>query len=113
MASWPAQSETLFAKRDAADRPADKRTRIVNLVAKYPNVSAAEAAEILKHIRTARYVEIERLASDETVRAQLQHFFANHRDQLRFGPIEIVTAIALVVAFLAICWLLWNSIGGA
>jgi hypothetical protein len=110
MAGWPAHVESQVMKRAAA-KSSDEHFR--SLLERYPNVSGSEAAEILKHVRKMRYGEMEELAADETVRRQLDHFLRTYRDRLRKSPTEIVTIVALIVAFLAICWVLWHPIGGA
>ena len=109
MQGWTAHVEHEVMKRGAVNPPAD---RPLSLLSRYPSVSGAEAAEILRYLRRIRYVEMERLASDEAVRRQLDRFLRTHKEDLRYSPAEIVTVIALVVAFLAICWVLWHPIGG-
>jgi hypothetical protein len=110
MAGWPAHIENQVLKREAA---ASSASRFRSLLERYPQVSGSEAAEILKNVRKMRYVEMDQMAADEAVRRQLDRFLRTHKEELRYSPTEIVTIISLVVAFLAICWVLWHSIGGA
>jgi hypothetical protein len=110
MAGWPAHIENEVLKREVAAASAD---RFRTLLERYPDVSGSEAAEILRHVRKMRYVEMEQLAADEAVRRQLDRFLRTYKEELRYSPAEIVTVIALVIAFLAICWVLWHPIGGA
>ena len=84
--------------------------RILEIVSRYPHVSGAEAAEIVNFLKRARYIEINQLTSDESVRQQLDIFMKGHRHQLSLEPATIVTAFALIPLFVAICWLLWRSI---
>jgi hypothetical protein len=109
MPGWPAHVEHQVMKQEAAASAAD---RALSLLARYPNVSGAEASEILSYLRRMRYVEMERLASDQTVRRQLDVFLRAHKEEFRYAFIEIVTFVALIVAFLAICWVLWHPVGG-
>jgi hypothetical protein len=113
MAGWPAHIEHQVLKTAAAaELSIAASDRVRTLLARYPNVSGTEAKEILKYVKRARVVDIQRLAHDETLRRQFEHFVRNHRTQLRYSAAEIVTVIGLVIAFLAICWLLWHPIGG-
>lgn len=89
----------------------DPPEQVGAMLARYPNVSCAEAAEIAAFLRTARYLDVERMRSDSTVRRQLDLFVRHHRHALKASAVEIVSAIALVVGFLSICWLLWHSLG--
>lgn len=85
--------------------------RILEIVSRYPHVSGAEAAEVVNFLRRARYIEINQLTSDESVRRQLDRFMKGHRHELRLAPATLVMAFALVPIFVAICWLLWQPIG--
>lgn len=85
---------------------AHPRERIVRLIAKYPHISGAEAAEIMRHLRNARYVEIARLTSDESVRSQLDHFIRNHKHEIQGSAFDWIAAIALAIGFIATLWLL-------
>ena len=82
--------------------------RVAHLTARYPNVSASEAAEILQFVRTARYAELGMLASDEGLRPQLDQFIKNHKHELRWSMTDWAVLIVLLIAFLAVCWLLWS-----
>ena len=84
--------------------------RIAQLTARYPNVSASEAAEILQFVRTARYAEVGLLASDESLRRQLDHFIRNHKHALRWSMIDWAVVIGLLIIFLAVCGLLWTPL---
>lgn len=84
--------------------------RVAQLTARYPNVSASEAAEILQFVRTARYAEVGLLASDESLRRQLDHFIRNHKHELRWSMTDWAVAIGLLIAFLAVSWLLWSPL---
>ena len=87
---------------------AHPRERIVQLIAQYPHISGAEAAEILRYLRNARYVEIARLTSDESVRSQLDRFIRNHKHEIQGSAFDWIAATALAVGFIASLWLLWS-----
>jgi hypothetical protein len=94
----------------SAEQPMDS-DRVARLVGHYPNVSAPEAAEILRFMRTARYVEIVRLTSDDRLRRQLDRFIADHRHRLRWSTADWVVLAALVPTILAVLLLVWNPFG--
>jgi hypothetical protein len=87
---------------------AHPRDRIVQLIAQYPHISGAEAAEIMRYLRSARYAEIARLTSDESVRNQLDHFIRTHKHEIQGSAIDWIAAIALAIGFIASLWLLWS-----
>jgi hypothetical protein len=35
---------------------------------------------------------------------------ADHKKEMRLGSSEVVTVVEAVVAFLALCWLVWEAI---
>ena len=114
MAGWPAHIEQQVLKRAAA---ADMRLaaayRALTLLARYPDISGAEADEILSYVKRASATDIRLIADDEPMRRQFERFVGSHSRQLRYSAVEVVTGIGVVVAFFAICWLLWQSIGGS
>jgi hypothetical protein len=83
------------------------RARIVSLVSRYPEISGAEASEIIRFIRTARYSEIASLTADESVRKQLDHFIRTHNHEFRWSAGEWIAPIALLIGIVGSAWLLW------
>lgn len=88
----------------------DGNGRILELLASYPHVSTSEAREILQYLKRAKYVEIESLRSDASVRHQLDTFIRANSHELAFSATELVIVLCLVVAFLSTCWLLWQAV---
>lgn len=108
--------EIRFEPRSASDaipRYADER--IVHLLTIHPNISHAEEREILTFLKSARYLDIALLKADRTVQRQLDLFIRAHNRTLGSSAPEIVAIACMVIAFLAVCWLLWQAtmIGGA
>lgn len=99
------------SRQEAAFAAASASTRIIDLLARYPHVSGAEAAEIADYLKKARYVEVERIRTDDSLRDQLDLFISKHRHALRPSAVDIVSMVAITIAFLAICWLLAQSVG--
>jgi hypothetical protein len=100
----PRRRADLRSGNDTAE--AHPRERMAQLIARYPDISGAEAAEIMRYLRSARYVEIARLTSDETVRSQLDLFIRNHKHEIQGSAFDWIAAIALAIAFIATLWLL-------
>ena len=94
--------------RSIGTQRCNDRQRIDRLLARYPDVSESEGAEILRFVRAARYVEIARLTSDESLSPQLDHFIRNHRHQLHWSSSDWLMPIVLLIALFAACWLLWG-----
>lgn len=84
-----------------------KSERIDRLLARYPNISGSEAAEILRFVRSARSAEIARLACDEPLRRQLDQVIRNHKHELHWSSSDWVIPIALLIGSFMACWLLW------
>lgn len=89
------------------DLQASPRERVVRFIARYPDISGAEASEIIRFIRTARYSEIALLTADETVRRQLDHFIRTHSHELHWSPINWIAPVALIAGVVASAWLVW------
>lgn len=85
--------------------------RIADILSRYPQISGIEAAEVVKFLKRARYVDTNQLTSDPSVQRQLDIFIKGHRHEFRLNPTSVVTAIALVPMCVAVVWLLWRSIG--
>ena len=95
--------------------PSDADERILHLLKLYPNISGAEEREILTFLKNARYLDIALLKADRTVKRQLDLFIRANTRTLGFSAPEIVAVACMVIAFLTICWLVWQAtmIGGA
>lgn len=114
MSVWPAHLENQVLKNVAAAQARlASADRVRSLFARYPDISASQTGEILNHLRHARYVEMQLLASDESLRRQLEIFLKAHKRQLRYSAGDVITIAALVLAFFAFCWLLWQAIASA
>ena len=95
--------------------PRNTNERIFHLLKLYPNISRAGEFEILTFLKNARYLDIALLKADRTVQRQLDLFIRTHTRSLSFSAPEVVAIACMVIAFLAICWLVWQAtmIGGA
>lgn len=95
----------------ANSQPRSRRDRITHLIARYPDLSHAEADEITRFIKSARYVEIGHLTADESIRRNLEAFFRSHKSDLRTTRMEWLVGATLMAAFLVLSWLVWQLIG--
>jgi hypothetical protein len=86
------------------------RQQTAELLDRYPDISEAERAEIVSFMRTGRHIDIGLLTSNDALRPKIDAFMADHKKEMRLGSSEIVTVVAAVVAFLALCWLVWEAI---
>jgi hypothetical protein len=75
------------------------RPRIEQLLRNYPDVSPAEAAEILHFDRKAPFLEKGRISMDDELRPRLERFRADHASDYRMSLRDWLT-VALVVAAL-------------
>ena len=96
---------------DANSQPPSRRDRITHLIARYPDLSHAEADEITRFIKSARYVEIGHLTANESIRRNLEAFFRSHKTDLRMSRTEWLVGATYMAAFLVLCWLVWQLIG--
>jgi hypothetical protein len=89
------------------------RQQAADLLARYPDVSEAEAKQILAFLRHGRHLDVGMLTADERLKPQLDLFTADHAKHLRVGVIEGATVVGAIVGFLALCWLVWEAVGPA
>ena len=89
------------------------RLHVADLLARYPNISERESAQILSFLRTGRHLDIGLLTSNTQLRPQLDSFMAEHRKELSLGFSEIAILVSGITALLAACWLVWSTFGPA
>lgn len=94
----------------AIDRSAlageDRHSRVVRILERYPYISSRESGEVLRYVRRARTLDLARLRADHSIERQLDQFMVSHQPALRLTSTEVITMAALLIAFLASCWLL-------
>ena len=83
------------------------RDRIAELLARYPDISPAHVREIIEFLRTGRHLDIGLLTSNEALGPKLDAFMHDHRRHFRLAFRESALAVALIGAFLLLCWLIW------
>lgn len=86
------------------------REEVADLLYRYPHVSEEEAKLILGFLRKGRHLDIGILTGDEMLKPQLDRFMTDHKKQLGVGFFEGSAVITAIVGFLAICWLVWETV---
>ena len=84
--------------------------RIVQLLRRYPYISGVEASEIIAFLRTGRYRDVRQLAADKSIHRQLDDFVHGRRRELN-DMANPITAIGLILLFLAGLWAVWQPLG--
>ena len=84
------------------------RARIEQLLRKYPDLSPAEAAEILHFDRKGPFLDRGRISMDDGLRSSLERFRADHASSYRFGLRDYLIAAMLFAALLGTLASLWN-----
>ncbi len=77
--------------------------RIAALLSRYPNVGSSEIDEMVEFIRTARPVEIARLATIDSIGSQFDRFMRDHHHRLAPSPSQSAAiAVAILLLLLAL-----------
>jgi hypothetical protein len=96
---------------DYANAPALTREEAADLISRYPQVSNTEGKAILKFLRNGRHLDVGILTADEKLKPQLDSFMREHASHFRIRVGEGAAVVASILAFLVICWLLWEVAG--
>ena len=100
-------NDILAAERELGRQSA--RARAKALLTAYPNIDAAETAEIADFLRTGPVLEVGLLSSDEELRPKLLAFQAEHEGRFALRAKDYLV-VALITAVLAVvCFLLWDA----
>lgn len=86
------------------------REEVADLLCRYPHVSDGEAKLILRFLRKGRHLDVGILTGDEMLKPQLDRFMTDHKKQLGVGFFEGSAVVTAIVGFLAICWLVWETV---
>jgi hypothetical protein len=86
------------------------RQQTADLLRRYPQVSDAEAKQIVTFLREGRHLDVGMLTGDEALKPHLDRFMADHAKHFRLSVGEAAGVTAAIVAFLGFCWLIWELI---
>ena len=85
------------------------RDRIAGLLSRYPALDAIERDELIAFIKTGPAVDRGMLKGDPATAAAIRRVEADHPEQFRLGlGRQLFVAAAIILPFLAICWLAWE-----
>lgn len=100
-------NDTVEAERELGGKNA--RARVKVLLHAYPNIDAAETAEIADFLRTGPVLEVGLLSSDEELRPKLLAFQAEHEGRFALRAKDYLVVALISVALAVICFLLWDA----
>ena len=86
------------------------RQEVADLLHRYPQVSDAEAREVVTFLRNGRHLDVGLLTGDERLKPHLDRFMADHARHFRLSVGEATGVTAAILAFLGLCWLIWELI---
>lgn len=89
------------------------RQNTAELLERYPEISKKEVKQILHFLRNGRHLDVGLLTADERLSHKLDAFMSVHGKELRVGFTETAAVIGGIVAFLTVCWLVWEAVGPA
>ena len=98
-----------FPAKIAAAEGTDRRKQINELLQAYPAISEAERRSIVTFLREGPILEVGLLSAIDGAGPRLAAFRRDHARELGLRPIDWLRLALLVVAFLALCALLWDS----
>lgn len=88
---------------------ATSREQVADLLERYPHLSQQEVRQILSFLQTARHLDVGLLTASDRLKPKLDAFMNDHRAHFRVGLGEAAGVIAVIVAVLAILWLVWEA----
>ena len=90
-----------------------RRSRVEDLLRRYPDVDAGETAEIIRFLEKGPPLEVALMTTVDDVKVKLCRFRADHAKHFALGPGHYLAVAAIVIALLARLTLLWDSGLGA
>lgn len=88
---------------------ASLRERIAGLLNRYPALDPSERTELIAFLKSGPAIDRGMLKGDPTHAAAIRRVEADHPEQFRLGIArQLFVAAAIVLPFLAICWLAWE-----
>ncbi|TFI60092.1 hypothetical protein E2493_02270 [Sphingomonas parva] len=87
----------------------DRRVHIESLLRRYPDVTPAEDAEILRFLKKGPAAEAWLVTSHADLQPHLRRFHADHSDHFSLGTKEYLVVAALVLIIVLACTLLGDA----
>ena len=82
--------------------------RIKSIVARYPNTTADDNADVLLFLRSGPMLDRALLSGVADMQPQLARFEADHRSYLALGPRQYFVAAMILIAVFIAGHLLWD-----
>ena len=86
-----------------------QRDRIEELLSKYPNIDAAETAEILHFIKKGHPLDVGLMTTVDSLKKPLEAFRRDHASHFKLGLKEYVTVAVILIALVTMCVFLSDS----
>ncbi|TFI58592.1 hypothetical protein E2493_09210 [Sphingomonas parva] len=83
--------------------------RVESLLRRYPNVSADEATEIARFLKSGRSLEVGLVTANEELEAQLALFREDHGSDVALSTKDWLIILALLGIVAVTCLLLWDA----
>lgn len=99
--------DTTFKRSPAVD-PA-RLEHIRNLLSRYPKISDAETAEIVRYLKKGPPLDTALLSTVESIKLQLARFREDHRRHFALGVREYVITALVLAVLVAMAVLLWDA----
>lgn len=86
-----------------------QREQVEDLLTRYPDITPDEVAEIIRFIKKGLPLEVGLMTASERLRPQLLRFRHDHPSEFSLGAREYVATLLVLVAFIGLCFLLWDK----
>ncbi len=87
----------------------EQRSHVERLLARYPEVTDAERAEIIRFLKKALALQVGLLASSEAVRTNLQRFKDDHPEHFSVDLKGMLVALMIVTLIVIAAVLAWDA----
>ena len=84
--------------------------RASDLLARYPDVNAQEACEILTFLQDGRYLDVGLLTSNPGLKPNLDAFLKDHWIHFHVKPGKGEAVVGIIVLLLFIAWATWAAL---
>lgn len=94
-------------QRKLADE--ELRQHVAGLLDRYPNITTAQDAEVVRFLKKGPPVQVGLLRSDESIRPKLEAFERDHPKEFSLGMKDMLIVALIVGATMLVMIMLWDS----
>ncbi len=98
--------------RNRAPAEAIGRARAEELLARYPDVSPADNADILRFIKKGPPLDVALMSADERLKPQIDRFRQDHASHFSLGRRDWIVLAVLIAGIAMLCAVLWDAGAG-